>query len=222
MSSVVGFVYLRNRWYDPKTGRFLTQDPIGLAGGVNLYAYAGNNPIAFSDPFGLAADSIRFVSADAEAKFNSAVGKMRTCLKSCDYVEAVKAGIGLAILDAAKASTKDIYIRMQRPVSRDISDNQPCGSTCRMVSVDPNEASYRSFATSEGAMIHETIEGYNYLQTQGNPPANENDGLYPVYHGRGISFGEDPVYSGSGLKTRTSRTPIVNGKPDFEATPDNF
>ena len=48
-----GMVYLRNRWYDPQSGRFLTQDPIGLAGGVNLYAYAGNDPIAFSDPFGL-------------------------------------------------------------------------------------------------------------------------------------------------------------------------
>ena len=41
-SQVGGFAYLRNRWYDPRTGRFLTQDPIGLAGGVNLYAYAGN------------------------------------------------------------------------------------------------------------------------------------------------------------------------------------
>jgi RHS repeat-associated protein len=48
-----GFTYLRNRWYDPQTGRFLTQDPIGLAGGVNLFAYAGNNPVAFTDPFGL-------------------------------------------------------------------------------------------------------------------------------------------------------------------------
>lgn len=48
-----GFTYMRNRWYDPATGRFLTQDPIGLAGGVNLYSYAGNNPVAYSDPFGL-------------------------------------------------------------------------------------------------------------------------------------------------------------------------
>jgi RHS repeat-associated protein len=48
-----GFVYLRNRWYDPQSGRFLTQDPIGMAGGVNLYSYAGNNPIAYADPFGL-------------------------------------------------------------------------------------------------------------------------------------------------------------------------
>jgi uncharacterized protein RhaS with RHS repeats len=44
---------MRNRWYDPQTGRFLSQDPIGLAGGVNLYAYAGNNPASYSDPFGL-------------------------------------------------------------------------------------------------------------------------------------------------------------------------
>lgn len=38
-------------------GTLLTQDPIGLAGGVNVYAYAGNNPITYVDPFGL--DSVQ-------------------------------------------------------------------------------------------------------------------------------------------------------------------
>lgn len=51
--SAGGLVYLRNRWYDPNTGRFTQEDPIGYAGGINLYAYSGNDPISFSDPFGL-------------------------------------------------------------------------------------------------------------------------------------------------------------------------
>jgi RHS repeat-associated protein len=45
--------YYRNRYYDQQTGRWTQEDPIGIAGGVNLYAYAGNNPVSFSDPFGL-------------------------------------------------------------------------------------------------------------------------------------------------------------------------
>ncbi len=45
--------YVRNRWYDPELGRFISQDPIGLEGGINWYAYAGNNPVNFIDPYGL-------------------------------------------------------------------------------------------------------------------------------------------------------------------------
>jgi RHS repeat-associated protein len=45
--------FFRNRWYDAKTGRFTQEDPIGFAGGSNLYAYAGNNPASYTDPFGL-------------------------------------------------------------------------------------------------------------------------------------------------------------------------
>ena len=51
-----GLDYMRNRWYDSTQGRFTQQDPIGLAGGTNLYAYVGNNPLTFVDPSGLVLD----------------------------------------------------------------------------------------------------------------------------------------------------------------------
>jgi RHS repeat-associated protein len=53
--SEVGLYYYRARYYDPKLGRFLNEDPIGFEGGdVNLYAYVWNNPTNFIDPEGLA------------------------------------------------------------------------------------------------------------------------------------------------------------------------
>jgi RHS repeat-associated protein len=45
--------FFRNRVYDQNTGRWLQEDPIGLAGGLNLYQFNGNNPVAYTDPFGL-------------------------------------------------------------------------------------------------------------------------------------------------------------------------
>ena len=61
LDSETGLYYNRARYYDPQVGRFVSEDPIGLQGGMNPYAYAGNDPVTFSDPFGLCAqtDSIR-------------------------------------------------------------------------------------------------------------------------------------------------------------------
>nr|WP_258878925.1 RHS repeat-associated core domain-containing protein [Paraburkholderia sp. BL6669N2] len=50
-----GLHYNTFRYYDPATGRFVSQDPIGLAGGFNLYQYAAN-PVLWVDPWGLAGD----------------------------------------------------------------------------------------------------------------------------------------------------------------------
>lgn len=48
-----GLQYQRNRYYDPESGRFTQEDPIGIAGGLNVYGFAGGDPVTFSDPFGL-------------------------------------------------------------------------------------------------------------------------------------------------------------------------
>jgi len=48
-----GLIYYGFRFYDPNLQRWLNRDPIGEAGGVNLYAFLGNNPISFIDPLGL-------------------------------------------------------------------------------------------------------------------------------------------------------------------------
>jgi RHS repeat-associated protein len=53
MRDATGLQYRRNRYYDPQSGRFTQEDPIGLAGGMNLYGFAGGDPVNFSDPFGL-------------------------------------------------------------------------------------------------------------------------------------------------------------------------
>jgi len=45
--------YMRARWYDPSVGRFFSEDPIGLQGGMNQYVFAGANPIGGRDPSGL-------------------------------------------------------------------------------------------------------------------------------------------------------------------------
>jgi RHS repeat-associated protein len=49
----LGLVFTLYRAYDPATGRWLSRDPIGENGGINLYGYVANNPINLWDPLGL-------------------------------------------------------------------------------------------------------------------------------------------------------------------------
>jgi len=62
-----GLDYYRARYYHPRLQRFIAEDPLGFSGGdVNLYAYAFQNPVMFSDALGL----------DATCVFSQATGRM--------------------------------------------------------------------------------------------------------------------------------------------------
>jgi RHS repeat-associated protein len=56
-SETNGLYYFRARHYSPGIGRFLQTDPIGRKGGINLYAYVGNDPLNLVDATGRSADS---------------------------------------------------------------------------------------------------------------------------------------------------------------------
>jgi RHS repeat-associated protein len=48
-----GLIYCHNRYYDPRLGRWTSRDPVGLEGGVNVYAYCDGDPVNRVDPTGL-------------------------------------------------------------------------------------------------------------------------------------------------------------------------
>ena len=54
--ATTGLYYDNARWYSAPQGRFLTRDPAGESGGLNLYAYCGNDPVNQTDSSGLSPD----------------------------------------------------------------------------------------------------------------------------------------------------------------------
>jgi len=168
----------RHQWYDPATGRFLTQDPIGLAGGVNLYAYAASNPIAFSDPFGL---YVEFGSDKAKAAYLQARETLEACANSgssgpcdADHARAARAGLnGLAAIEADTTITVTVNLTSNGP---DVyHDRNRSTSSNWIINFNPSAG---RFATGDlhflSTVGHEVFEAGMFLR--------ENGGVYSNYH----------------------------------------
>lgn len=79
-----GLHYNRHRYYDPVTGRFLSQDPIGLSGGENLYMY-GPNPTRWTDPNGLKRTPYSGNCADEAARSALDAANAKAIRKNKEY-----------------------------------------------------------------------------------------------------------------------------------------
>lgn len=60
---------MRNRWYDPENGTWLTRDPLHYIDDASLYQYVGSSPLRFVDPLGLAGTPGDWVDKDIEEQF---------------------------------------------------------------------------------------------------------------------------------------------------------
>ena len=94
-----GTHYNYHRDYDPELGRYLQSDPIGLAGGINTYAYVYQNPLRYTDPYG----------ESALAGVLAGVGADIAIPDPTDLAWPKWAGFGLAITGAALYDVCNTY-----------------------------------------------------------------------------------------------------------------
>ena len=103
-----GLLLLMHRFYDPSTGRFLTRDPIGYGGGINLYGYTGNNPVNREDPDGTLAPNpapvLEVIEGVAEDSVEVGIG-----IVGVGVGVGVLIGVGILIIGAGPAGPRNEY-----------------------------------------------------------------------------------------------------------------
>ena len=81
-SAATGLIHFRMRWYDSETGRWLSKDPIRLSGGLNQYAFCGNNPISSRDSLGLSSVIITDIHSRRKVLRNPRVDEFKEAVDS--------------------------------------------------------------------------------------------------------------------------------------------
>ncbi|MDB4913994.1 MAG: hypothetical protein JWM95_1638, partial [Gemmatimonadetes bacterium] len=90
-----GLYYVRARYYAPEMRRFLSEDPIGLAGGINQYRFAENDPVNGSDPTGLDSNN------DEDCTFSNYV------LVCTPWINGPPPGAGIGLIEVAPVPSWD-------------------------------------------------------------------------------------------------------------------
>jgi uncharacterized protein RhaS with RHS repeats len=117
---------MRARYYDADIGRFISEDPIGFEGGLNLYAYVGGNPIMFVDPNGFSAERIGISQAQIaqfqQDAFDIAIGFALPVSKAESLIKGAVNKLGRTVSDTLPKGITRVSKDAVPVSSRDIID----------------------------------------------------------------------------------------------------
>lgn len=163
-----GLYYYRARYYSPSFGRFISEDPIGFAGGINTYEYVGGNPLSYVDPLGLWRnpsdiydDAVRDAGRSGfPGPHNGLQDAYRHCLASCEMARENTAPVAQC-LGWANEKEGD-WMRNQEAGERQMDDfnnaagvdhgrsaqsTQACRDACRGAAESGNLKTYKGHTT---------------------------------------------------------------------------
>ena len=204
MRSEVHYNY--HRYYDPATGRYITSDPIGLAGGLNTYGYAGQNPIVNIDPLGL-----------LPSDYNAAEAIVRQYATQIGYNVPQQYNLGLTSLEeAAGVGGVTLY-------SWETDDPNRISITDRFYERCIDDAEARDLLQT---YIHETIH-FNHSWLEQRILSTEGDPFYNSLSSPGDRL-HDRVYRQAAAYTallfpqfNSLRRQLYEGRKDYFLDPDN-
>ncbi|MDZ4391065.1 MAG: RHS repeat-associated core domain-containing protein, partial [Gemmatimonadales bacterium] len=116
-----GIQQFRNRAYDPATGTWIQEDPMGVAGGVNVYRFNNGNPVSFGDPLGLLADTL---VVEPEARKDVQRCRKRSAICDADFNQMEQSTV---VFRVEKLSKEEPFL------------NPNCVSGCTSSTVDNNK-----------------------------------------------------------------------------------
>ncbi|EFZ6260546.1 RHS repeat protein, partial [Shigella boydii] len=181
-----GLCYNRNRYYDPLQGRYITQDPIGLSGGLNIYSYP-LNPINEIDPLGL---KVIVVASDPnEAKLlQEAYAQLNTTKRGQEITKPLE-------------DSKDVYNIYT--IHRDAfycpagTTDVSCQGKEKAVFIEPNECV--KLPTAQGLEV--TSLAVELGHELGHAHGDHDDGGDRMNN---VKLNENPIRAGLGENPRTA------------------
>lgn len=206
----------RNRYYQPKYGRFTSKDPLGFNADINLYRYANNNPVIFTDPEG-------FISLDAFGnqalirrgeEFGSGAGYYPSVTAS-SIIAAVTAKAN-AIFNNSKNGIKEIesaLISLMRNANRKLASIENSAKNAKDYVVNK---CYNTIQTN--SIPGREITNYDNSFLVNNPPSTESIGRGPLpgYQSNGVREGQNTIYPGTPVdkETISNYTSILSPKAE--------